>query len=548
MRHALLRLWHTARFLRPVQIYGRVRLRLQAASPDLRPAPALRGAQAPWSGARRACSMTGPADFRFLSVERRIAAPSDWNRHSWEKLWLYNLHYFDDLAAHDAAERQSWHRGLLERWIAENPPGAGNGWEPYPTSLRIVNWIRWALSGNVLSSAMRHSLAVQTRWLGERMEVHLGGNHLLANAKALVFAGMFFEGDEAGGWTAAGIEHLERELPQQILPDGGHFERSPMYHLLVLEDLLDLIQVRGIYGMPAPEHWHRYSAAMLAWALAMRHPDGDIPFFNDAAFKIAPDAEELAAYAGRLAIAPPPRDPEAPVVHLAESGYAKLRGSGGTVFVDAAPIGPDHLPGHAHADTLSLEVSLGKRRVLVNSGTSLYGSGPERLRQRGTAAHNTIQIDGQNSSEVWAGFRVARRAYPRGVKVELHPPSIEAWHDGYERLSGRPRHHRRVRLDDRVLRIEDRVTGSGTHRVAGRFHLHPGVRVLQVDAAARRVVLGLEDANIPVADLSISGPVEMTVSPGAFHPEFGLSLPSSLVTFSCEGPLPVEVVTELRWP
>ena len=79
---------------------------------------------------------------------------------------------------------------------------------------------------------------------------------------------------------------------------------------------------------------------------------------------------------------------------------------------DVGEIGPDYRPGHAHADTLCFELSVFGQRLVVNSGTSEYGLGAERLRQRGTAAHSTVQIDGADSSEVWSGFRVARRARP----------------------------------------------------------------------------------------------------------------------------------------
>ena len=80
-----------------------------------------------------------------------------------EKLWRYNLHYFDDLNAFDADSRKHWHTDLLLRWVRENPPGAGTAWEPYPTSLRIVNWIKWALAGNELPHECVTSLAVQAR-------------------------------------------------------------------------------------------------------------------------------------------------------------------------------------------------------------------------------------------------------------------------------------------------------------------------------------------------------------------------------------------------
>ena len=174
----LSRYWHTVRWLRPGQVYGRLWFRLHRPRPDLKPAPALRPGRGTWTGCARTASMTGPDTFRFLNVERRIAVESDWSRPDWPRLWLYNAHYFDDLAAADAAARTLWHRAVIARWVVENPPGRGSGWEPYPTSLRIVNWVKWALTGNALDDGARQSLAVQTRILRERHETHLLGNHL----------------------------------------------------------------------------------------------------------------------------------------------------------------------------------------------------------------------------------------------------------------------------------------------------------------------------------------------------------------------------------
>ena len=128
MRARWLRYWHTLRWLRPVQFYGRAWFRLYRPRPDLRPAPMPAPAPAtPWQRCARAPSMTGPASFRFLSVEHQLLEASDWNHAEWPKLWLYNAHYFDDLVADGAATRVDWHRALIARWIAENAPGQGNG-------------------------------------------------------------------------------------------------------------------------------------------------------------------------------------------------------------------------------------------------------------------------------------------------------------------------------------------------------------------------------------------------------------------------------------
>src|SRR5450759_4718040 len=303
--------------------------------------------------------------------------------------------------------------------MSENPPGQGNGWEPYPTSLRIVNWVKWSLDGDTHSPEVVHSLAVQARWLRKRLEIHLLGNHLWANAKALVFAGAYFEGVEAASWRDTGLRLLRRELAEQVLPDGGHFERSPMYHAIVLGDVLDLLQLAkrcpGCCAVGDVESWRSAAMRMRRWLRVMTHPDGGIAFFNDSALGIAPDFTALAAYADALGL-PPDAVPLAGIEALPDSGYVRLQMGPAVLIADVGEIGPAYLPGHAHADTLSFELSLHGRRVLVNGGTSTYESGDERLRQRGTAAHNTVVVDGQDSSEVWGSFRVARRARPFAVQ------------------------------------------------------------------------------------------------------------------------------------
>ena len=193
-----LKLFHTVRYLKPIQVYGRALACVNRPSTDTRPAPPLRQRTQAWAPPvpRRAC-LHGRWRVRFLNEDGEIRQPWQWNDPGKPKLWLYNLHYFDDLAAPADKERIAMQQELMARWIAENPPGHGNGWEPYPTSLRIANWIKWGLAGNSLDAAWLDSLAQQTRWLAQKLEWHLLGNHLLANAKALVMAGLYFDGPQA---------------------------------------------------------------------------------------------------------------------------------------------------------------------------------------------------------------------------------------------------------------------------------------------------------------------------------------------------------------
>jgi uncharacterized heparinase superfamily protein len=487
--------------------------------------------------------MLGPQQCRFLNLTREISEASAWNREDWDKLWLYNLHYFDDLNAAEAEQRVNWHRGLVARWVAENPPGLGNGWEPYPLSLRIVNWIKWSLTGNPLESDWLKSLALQLRWLRLRLEWHLLGNHLWANAKALVFGGLFFEGDEADAWLAKGLAIIERELCEQILADGGHFERSPMYHAIVVGDLLDLVNASAAWtdkiSSITSANWGETAEKMLRWLRCMSHPDGRIGFFNDAAISIAADQADLVAYARRVGLSSAPELEIGKVVNFPQSGYIRVEQEEAVGLLDVAPVGPDYLPGHAHADTLSFELSVYGQRVVVNGGTSRYGTDTERLRERGTAAHSTVQIDGADSSQVWGGFRVARRARPFDLKLEEKADciNIECAHDGYRRLDGCPVHRRRWHWRDGLLEVVDVIEGGFCEAVA-RFHLHPDVSIERKDD---RGYLRLPSGqhlcwHVPEGQVAVARSI--------WCPEFGLSVSTQCLKVRFIGP---SVRTRFSW-
>ncbi len=480
----LLRALRTIAYLRPVQIYGRLWFRFWRPRILWRPTPSLRKRNGAWHRfeARRSC-MTGVSTFEFMVEPGDIVTAEDWNSTHKAKLWLYNLHYFDDLNAVGSAGREGWHRELISRWIAENPMGIGNGWEPYPTSLRIVNWTKWILSNHSFDSDWLDSLAAQARWLYKRIEWHLLGNHVLVNAKALVFAGLLFEGAESRKWLARGLSILDRELQQQILEDGAHFELSPMYHALVLEDILDLVNACEVWtDTIAAEKvlaWRRVASRMLAWAQDMTHPDGELSFFNDSTLGVALPIAELVSYASSVSIHAQSEDRGPQHKLMPDSGFVRLQNDQVTAILDVGRIGPDYLPAHAHADTLAFELSLFGKRVFINSGTSLYEAGDERSRQRGTAAHNTVAVDGENSSEMWGAFRVGRRAEPRLLQMESSSGQVvvQCSHDGYRFLPGRPIHERTWILKQRTFSIRDRIIGRFASAVA-RLHVHPEIEVL----------------------------------------------------------------------
>lgn len=410
--------------------------------------------------------MLGPASFSFLNRTGDLDAVG-WSGSEEELLWRYNQHYFDDLNAEACVDRRTWHEALIVRWLAENPAGTRPAWDPYPLSLRVVNWTKWLLGGGSVVPGMAQSLAEQVRWLLQSVEYQILGNHLLSNAKALAFAGVAFTGPEADRWLDVGLGILRREVAEQLLPDGGNFERSPMYHALCLEDLLDLINLAQAHPSRVPAGdaatWRTLAGQARFWLDTMTHPDGEIAQFNDAAVGIAPRPAQLHRYADDLGVSAEPgsgvRQAGPNLVWLTASGYVRATSDTAALICDVAPLGPNYLPAHGHADTLSFELSVRGQRIVVNGGTSRYGEGAGRLAERKTRAHSTVEVAGEDSSEVWGGFRVARRARPFAVSatVDKGAVMISASHDGYKRLPGSPVHRRTWRLAERSLRVQDEV-------------------------------------------------------------------------------------------
>jgi uncharacterized heparinase superfamily protein len=306
-----------------------------------------------------------------------------------------------------------------------------------------------------------------------------------------------------------------------------------MYHALTLEDMLDLVNITRCFATRLSSaqrrqvaDWHTHVRGLHAWLLAMCHPDGEISFFNDSSFDIAPSVTELDGYARRVML-DLATHPLSGLTHLRESGYIRLARGPAVALLDVAPLGPDYMLGHAHADTLSFELSVGTQRVLVNSGVSCYGSSAERLRQRGTAAHNTVVLNGQNSSEVWGGFRVARRAFPFGLKFKetTYSSEVICAHSGYVRLPGRPVHHRTWRLDAFGLSVIDRVEGP-YQRAEARFHFHPALKV-EIDGCKSHGTIILPDGAVLTWQLN-DGTARL--EPSTWHPRFGSVEPNLCMT------------------
>lgn len=522
---------HTLRYLRPWQIAGRVTARLKRKFPGGRPPdpPAgLRGAlnartpllsHDPWN--TRPDILSGR--FCFLRDAADLGQPVDWKAEHKPLLWRFNLHYFHYLHLLERGEQVD----LCRSWIATNPVGQGVGWHPYPTSLRIVNWCKAGFT----EADIQDSLYRQAGHLYRNLETYVCGNHLIENARALVFAGRFFEDfGEAKKWLGRGLDILRSETSEQILPDGVHFERSPMYHALMLEAYADVLNI--LPKSHPDEEWLRDVLARMSDALrAFTHPDGQLALFNDATQEIAAPASEIVGYVERLTGRQPQRIDTMPA-----AGYRTYRDDEVYLIVDGGEVAPSYLMAHAHADIFSYELSLAGMQFIVDSGVYQYAPGSMRDYARSTAAHNTVSVDGEDQVECWGSFRVARRDAPYGVESHTEGDvwRFEGAFGGYAKWIGdRLVHRRKLRVDPKARQIfvEDLVTGSGRHRVESRIHFHPDVSV-----AVKNSEFELERDGLRSTVRIIQG--DARLERGWYCPEFGLRLENDVLVLGVLSDMP----------
>ena len=423
--------------------------------------------------------------FDFLNHCENFTAGIHWQVTTAPRLWRFHLHYFDFAlelaAAYKATNEAEWVKlfyDYAEDWQRKNPIGGADAWHPYALSCRIINWI---VVMNTMAAELQNdqprwqqlqqSLFAQVHYLEKNLEFDVLGNHLLRDLKALVFAGSAFTGAVADRWLQRGLTVLETELAEQVLADGGHYERSPSYHAVVLQDLIEMRLALSDAKQRIPVWLSAAIDRMTRADSLMRHPDGKHALFNDSVLKnitfgVTAEIEH-----------------QQPATSLAESGYFILRGiNDGWLIVDCGLSCPDFLPAHAHSDLLSFELSLEGQRVIVDAGTFEYTDGKWRDYFRSTRAHNTVSVDGAEQSDAWGSFRLGRRAKHipgKIIKTSLGSCFVGG-HRGFTTPTVNIAHHRRIAcIDASVWIVVDELMGMGEHSIESYLHFHPSVVVQQ---------------------------------------------------------------------
>ncbi|MFP8881256.1 MAG: alginate lyase family protein [Myxococcota bacterium] len=423
-------------------------------------------------------AVSGRFTFHGKSRELGNGDAVDWQHpelNEGTRLWKTQLHEFSyalDLAdaARTTGDRAFHDRlvTLISDWSRVSPIGhkgfALDVWNARAVATRLINWsiaaaILEVRPADPLFEQFDAQLAVHALFLADNLELDLRGNHLLRDYVGLVFC------HELLGSAPNALALLRTELDEQLLEDGCHFERSPLYHSIVLQDL---VECRALLAEAAPD-WLSESIARMAGFLAYLLPeDRQLPLHGDT-WHGEVDPSRVLEEAGNATIPPRPGLPER------ASGIVALESGPTRALLLAGAHGPDYQMGHTHADGLSFELYRGPGRVITDTGTCTYNPGPRRIRVRSTAAHNTVQIDGEEQLEAWGSFRAGRRGRGR-VRARGSSGSwdwIWATHDGYRWLRGKPLHHRLLAVSESSAIVLDWIGGGGTHNIRTALHLHP---------------------------------------------------------------------------
>lgn len=405
--------------------------------------------------------------FEFLNLRRQF---SGWNDTTNGMLWAYNLNYMDWLNQKGLSAEDGGH--WIDRFIADLHTNKV-GLDPYPIALRGMNWIKFIMRNHTVIPQEKlqtwlDSLYSQYRLLEKKLEYHLLGNHLLEDAYSLYFASVFFRDDRM---FKKASKLLKSELEEQVLPDGAHYEQSPMYHCILLDRLLDCYNIslnNNVFDnqLAMTEYLKQKALLMLGHLSSIVWANGEIPLLNDSAEKIAPSPQEILDYAASLSL-------EWQAIPLNDCGYRKLYAKDMEVIVDVGNITATYQPGHTHADLFNYEVMIRNRRFIADTGISTYNKTERRQYERSSRAHNTIVVDNTDCYQVWGGFRVGRRTNAAIMTDEKNNICAQYF------LNGK-KIKRSFHTDDSSLRIIDEVSPA-TGQCESYIHLADGVEIKRSD-------------------------------------------------------------------
>lgn len=456
---------NTIKYLKPIQIFLRLYYRLKPKYRNNSKIEIIDVNNIVWKDFIYNSKSYNPEinSFNFLNQEKIFENNNiDWNFSNFGKLWTYNLNYFDYLNQKNLKKEIGLK--IIRKFIS-NCNIINDGNEPYPISIRSVNWIKFLSKNKIYDKKINSFLFRDCKYLYNNIEYHIQGNHLLENAFSLLFASYFFNNYKF--FTKSRLL-LISQLDDQILEDGAHFELSTMYHRIIFFRLLESINLIKHNNYFSDDIFLNFltqkAGLMFSWINEMRFNFGNLPMVNDSANDIPYTVSKLFDYAKKVGV-------YNINVKLSESGYRKISKNNYELLIDVGNLGPDFLLAHGHSDTFNFEIYYRNNPIFVDTGTSSYHDLDIREIERDTQSHNTVKFGEFNQSEVWGKFRVARRA--KVINLIEKDEEITAIHDGYKKFGFF--HKRSFRWSGEHISIIDTFNRSTNNQAVAYFHLHSSI-------------------------------------------------------------------------
>ncbi len=497
---------------------------------------------------------------------------------------------------------------LLTDWIQSNPAPVGVNWTvPMEAALRAMS-ICFLL--NLLSplrpdeqpwlTTVTRSLTQHLLYIEANIEFShlLTSNHYLSDVVGLYCLSTFLEGEGIAARRREYRHRIEVEMTRQVYEDGGDYEASIGYQVLVTQLFTTaLLLMRSDRAAPAATAFVDRLRMMFEFLNAVVSTSGQLPQVGDCddgrtellvddlqqmvqcqvaernslrvshllglgqrLFGVGGGPADDAAWHGltdttRIPYAGPQLNcgSACPIKVLPKSGIGVLKQGSAELLFFAIPNGIYGKGSHTHNDKLSFVLRVGGQEVLCDSGTGCYTRDLAiRNRFRGTAAHNTLLIDGTEQNRINSGplglFILGNEAAVTPIEEggEAQGYLLRAAHTGYCSLG--VKHTRTIRAveDECIFAIEDELEGDGVHDFELNFQLapHRNAEVVPAENGILYRVLGN-----PQVQLAIAGTARLqgAIQPSLVSSTYGVTVPAMKVRVWGRATFPMRIATRISW-
>lgn len=422
--------------------------------------------------------------FTFLNNNFSFKNDVEWANNEQSSLWNFHLNYFDylnDLIILYKTKQQEdlllKGQSLVQEWINCSNRYNNVMWAPYTISLRLLNWISfysYLIEYKHIDSVPQTvlvSIRKQVRYLKMNLEHDVRGNHLFENLKTIILSEYFLDNI---GLVNKYIKKINRALKKQVLMDGCHFEKSISYHIIVLNGILDILSIID-FNLDSVYTLKKYASIMLEFYNRIRYTDVDYPLFNDSNYTMT---DKITGNVFKTKSNLMLNESHLIVNRLkSASNYFVYHNQRLRLTMDLGNLGSNYLLAHSHNDIFNFELLVDNQKVITDTGVFEYENSNLRHYSRSTLAHNTLQVNGFEQSDIWSSFRNGYR--PTRFITNIEEKKNYKLFKGKYKYKNKYTHERSFYITtNNTIVILDNVTSKKKYSLNSHLHFAPEVKIV----------------------------------------------------------------------